>query len=138
MNTESPENASIQILVVDDSELLRTLVEDILLKAGFQVFTAADGLEAWRLLQKESIDLIVADVNMPHLSGLELTKRIRTNSHLVRLPIILMSATDVGRDRERGLIYGANAFVIKERHDLESLTATIIELLQAGKSGSSG
>ena len=135
MNNKPIDCSSIQLLVVDDSLLLRNLVSDLLLKAGFRVFNAADGQEAWDLLQKESIDLVVTDISMPRLNGLELIQRVRTGSNLPFLPIILMSATDVDVNRQRGLASGANAFIIKERRDLESLARTIIQILQTEKHG---
>ena len=129
MNGQPQEGESAQILVVDDSLLMRTLVQEKLLKAGFRVITAVDGLEAWERLQKEPVHVIVADVKMPRLDGLELTRMIRADKQLGALPVILMSAIDAHEDRRSGLICGANDFVVKDRQDLESLPDKIIDLL---------
>jgi len=129
MGPNSVDNISARILVVDDARLMRALVSDLLYQAGFKVFTAADGQEAWEILQQEKIDLMVTDVNMPRLDGLTLTLRIRASQHLSQLPIILMSATDVDADKQRGLAYGASACVAKERQELASLAKTITDLL---------
>ncbi len=112
--------------------LMRTVLQDTLLEAGFQVFVASDGVEALELLQKETIHLIVADLNMPRLDGLELTRTIRADQQLGKLPIILISATDTDEDRRLGLLYGANVFITKERPDLDSLAERIIKMLQTG------
>jgi two-component system, chemotaxis family, sensor kinase CheA len=129
MNMEPQKIDSVRILVADDSLLMRTLVQEALLKTGFQVFTAVNGLEAWDLLQKAPIHLLIADIYMPYLDGLKLTTMIRADEQLRTLPVILMSAIDTDEDRQRGLLCGANDFVVKERRDLESLAARISNLL---------
>jgi two-component system, chemotaxis family, sensor kinase CheA len=131
VNTGPQKNETILILVVDDSMLLRSLVEEALEKSGFAVMTAADGLEAWELLQKEPIRLVVSDLYMPHLDGLELTRKIRSDAQLGTLPIILMSAIDKQEDQQRGILYGANAFIMKEKQDLDMLPDRIRNLLGA-------
>jgi two-component system, chemotaxis family, sensor kinase CheA len=130
VNIHPPEQDGIRILVADDSLLLRTLVEDSLLKAGFRVMTAVNGREAWELLQTVPFHLLIADIYMPHLDGLALTAMIRANSQLSELPVILLSAIDAAEDRQRGLAYGANAFVMKERRDLASLPDQIVNLIR--------
>jgi two-component system, chemotaxis family, sensor kinase CheA len=129
VNNTSPQNSPARILVVDDSLVMRILVQETLLNAGFQVVTAASGLEAWDLLRREPVHLLIADVSMNHPDGLELTRMIRANEQLKTLPVILMSALDVNDARQRGLACGANAFVMKERRDIESLAVRIHELL---------
>jgi CheY-like chemotaxis protein len=132
VNSEHHEIDPARILVVDDSIFMRTLLQETLLASGLHVILAADGLEAWELLQKEVIHLIVADVNTPRLDGLELTRMIRANQRFAALPIILLSATDAGEDRRLGLAYGANAFLTKEMQDLEWLGSRIIRMLERG------
>lgn len=122
---------SIKVLVVDDSRLISTLVQDDLLKAGFLVVTAMNGREAWDLLQNEQVHLMIADVSMPQLSGLELTRMIRANEQLKSLPIILMSAIESNETRQSWLNEGVNAYILKEKKELELLPAMIINLLSA-------
>lgn len=129
MNNESEENNVVRVLLVDDSLLMRTMVEELLVEAGFRVFTAVDGIDAWKKLQNETVQVVVADINMPRLDGLQLTKMVRADEQLRKLPIILISATDTNEDRRRGLIYGATMFITKERRQLESLAASITKLL---------
>lgn len=134
MNNDSQRHETIRVLLVDDSILIRTLIQETLQKAGFWVSVASDGMEAWELLQKEQIHLVVSDVYMPNLDGLELTRLIRANKKTRMLPIILISATDTDEDRRLGLTYGANAFIMKEKRDLDTLPNRIMGMLQTGKS----
>lgn len=136
MNSGAQKKDAVRILVVDDSMLMRTLVQESLLKAGFQVFTAVDGMQAWELLQKEPVHLVVMDMYMPRLDGLELTRMIRADKQFGRLPIILMSAIDTNEDLQHGLMYGANDYVMKERRDLESLAERILKMVRASTNGS--
>ncbi len=122
------EDGIVRILVADDSLLIRSLVQELLVEDGFQVVTAVDGLEAWEYLQKESFHLLIADLTMPLTDGLELTRMIRADEQLGALPVILMSAVDTIEDRQRALMCGADAFVLKEKGDLESLAAMINSL----------
>lgn len=117
------------ILVVDDSITTRTLEKNILEAAGYHVVTAMDGTEAMRYLQSYACDLVVSDVQMPQMDGIELTKTIK-NSHVHgSLPVILVTSLDSQSDRERGLSAGANAYIVKSGFDQSNLLSTIKQLL---------
>jgi two-component system, chemotaxis family, sensor kinase CheA len=131
VKNDALEKETIRVLLVDDSNLIRTLIQDILQRAGFIVLTAADGMEAWKLLQKEQIHLVVSDVYMPNLDGLELTRLIRADENLSTIAIILISATDIDENQRLGMNYGANAFIMKEKRDLDTLPNRIREMLRA-------
>ena len=118
-----------RVLVVDDSITTRTLEKSILEAAGFDVVSAADGEEAWRLLQERSVDLVVTDIEMPRMDGLDLTRAIRASRRLRTLPVILVSALDRQEDRERGIEAGADAYLVKKTFDQRSLLETIARLL---------
>lgn len=117
------------ILVVDDSFTTRTLEKNILETAGYRVTVAADGLEAWALLQREIVDLVVSDVMMPRMTGFELTGKVRGDGRLKHLPVILVTAQESREDRERGVAVGADAYILKSAFDQESLLNTIRRLL---------
>jgi two-component system, chemotaxis family, sensor kinase CheA len=117
------------ILVVDDSITTRTLEKNILEAAGFQVFTAVDGLGALRQLGEHPIELIVADIQMPEMDGFELTRQLRESANYRNLPIILVTSLDSREDRERGLMAGADAYIVKRGFDQAELLATIQKLL---------
>jgi two-component system chemotaxis sensor kinase CheA len=117
------------ILVVDDSFTTRTLEKNILETAGYRVTVAADGLEAWTLLQGEAVDVLVSDVMMPRMTGFELTAKVRSDARLKHLPVILVTAQESREDRERGVAVGADAYILKSAFDQESLLNTIQRFL---------
>ncbi len=121
--------ATYRILVVDDSLTTRTLEKNILEAAGYDVFTATNGLEALDLLATTTCDLIVSDVEMPYLDGLEMTRRIRHNDRLSGLPVILVTSLEAPEQRERGLQVGANRYIVKGGFDQPELLETIRQLL---------
>ncbi|MGE0431636.1 MAG: response regulator [Planctomycetota bacterium] len=117
------------ILVVDDSLTTRTLERGILEGEGFRVGVAVDGREAQELLARQHFDLVVSDIQMPQVDGLELTRWIRAEPRIRHLPIVLVSALDTPDDRARGLEAGADAYIGKRSFDQPTLIATIRRLL---------
>jgi two-component system chemotaxis sensor kinase CheA len=118
-----------RVLVAEDSITSRTLIKSILESAGYQVRTAVDGMEAFTLLRAEKFDLVVSDVEMPRLSGFDLTARIRADRGLADLPVILITALETREDRERGIDVGASAYLIKSRFDQSDLLDTMRRLI---------
>jgi two-component system chemotaxis sensor kinase CheA len=117
------------IMVVDDSITTRALEKNILETAGYEVRVAADGMEAWTALQTEAIDLVVSDVDMPRLSGFELTEKLRADERFRTLPVILVTSLDSREDRERGVWVGADAYIVKGAFDQDVLLSTIRQLI---------
>lgn len=117
------------ILVVDDSITTRTLERSILERQGYRVFVAADGLAGWNAVRAEEVDLVVSDVDMPRMTGVELTERIRGDAALEKLPVILLTSLDAEDDRLRGLEAGANAYLTKGTFDQRGLLETITGLI---------
>jgi len=115
-------------LVVDDSLTLRTLEKAMLQAAGYEVLLAADGMEAWKLLQDTDVDVVVSDVEMPHMNGFELTKRIRDDARLAALPVVLVTSLNSTSDRQRGVDAGADAYVVKGSAEQEQLLQTLSRL----------
>ncbi len=101
------------ILVVDDSSVTRTMVKGILEMAGYRVQVAADGMQAWELLRSRPFDLVVSDVNMPEMSGFDLTEKVRSDRLLRHVPVILVTALDSLEDQARGADVGADAYITK-------------------------
>ncbi|MEK7474559.1 MAG: response regulator [Candidatus Coatesbacteria bacterium] len=118
-----------RLLVVDDSITTRTLVRSILDAAGYEVTAAADGAEAWMVLQEAGSDLVVADVEMPRLDGVALTQAIRASKRFRDLPVVLVTAMESEADRSRGLEAGADAYLLKSAFDQARLLETIGQLL---------
>jgi two-component system chemotaxis sensor kinase CheA len=123
----SPASAEIakRVLLVDDSITTRTLERSILEAAGFEVLTAPDGQAAWTLLAEQSVDLVVSDVDMPRMTGLELVEAIRGSATLRELPVILVTARENETDRQRGLEIGADAYIVKSGFRQEELLDAI-------------
>ncbi|HSV44166.1 MAG TPA: response regulator [Ramlibacter sp.] len=117
------------VLVAEDSITSRLLLKGILETAGYRVRTAPDGLEAFKLLQAEPFDLLVSDVEMPGLGGLELTARVRADSRLAQLPVVLVTGRESPEDRERGIDVGAHAYLVKSNFDQSDLLATVRRLI---------
>jgi two-component system chemotaxis sensor kinase CheA len=121
-----------RVLVVDDSLTTRTLERSILEAAGYEVLTAVDGSDGWRVLQEQGSDLVVADVEMPRMDGFALCEAIRASRRFAQLPFVLVTALERPEDRARGLEAGADAYIGKSSFDQESLLETIEQLLGEG------
>jgi two-component system chemotaxis sensor kinase CheA len=124
-----PRAQSRSILVAEDSITSRMMLKGILESAGYRVKTAVDGLEAFTLLRSEKFDLLVSDVEMPRLGGLDLTARIRADKKLAELPVVLVTTLETREDRERGVEVGASAYLIKSRFDQSDLLDAIRRLV---------
>ncbi|NLV27912.1 MAG: response regulator [Methanomicrobiales archaeon] len=118
-----------RVLIVEDSVTSRALLQNTLERAGFQVFTATDGMEAFSMLHELEVDIIVSDVDMPRMNGFTLTEKIRKDEQLSSLPIILVTALDSKEDREHGLSSGANAYIKKGNFEKSELVRTVRNLL---------
>ncbi|MEY4514333.1 MAG: hypothetical protein RLZZ450_6455 [Pseudomonadota bacterium] len=114
----------IRVLVVEDSPGMRSFVRATLEDGGFaDVTEAANGFEALRLLPRERYDLVVTDINMPDIHGLELLSFMRKSEVHAVTPVIIVSTENAQRDRERGMALGANAYLTKP-FDPDALRAT--------------
>jgi len=102
-----------KILIVDDEEQIRKLVTAFLQRKGYNVTVAADGMEALRLVREDLPHLVVTDVNMPYVNGLELTRRLRENRKTSRVPILMLSARKQAEDILSGYQVGADDYVPK-------------------------
>lgn len=129
------------LLVVDDSITTRTLMRGLLESANYQVKVAADGTQAWDLLQQEEFDLIVSDVDMPGITGFDLTVKVRSSARLRNIPLILVTGQERPEDRQRGLQLGASSYILKSRFDegvlLEAVERLVGEAPLSAKSSGS-
>ena len=126
---EKMETTRKAILVAEDSITARTLLKNILESAGYNVKTAVDGLDAFTTLRTEEFDLVVSDVDMPRMSGFDLTAKIRADKKLSELPVVLVTALESRQDRERGIDVGANAYIVKSSFDQSNLLEVIRRLI---------
>ncbi|ABR35781.1 response regulator transcription factor [Clostridium beijerinckii] len=104
------------ILVVDDEKEIRNLLEINLRNEGYNVFKASCGEEALDILEKEEIHLIVLDIMMPHMDGLEVCRRVREKYNI---PILMLSAKSEDMDKIQGIMTGADDYVCKPFNQLE-------------------
>lgn len=125
---EKPEPEK-SVLVVEDSVTSRTLLRNILETAGYRTTTAVDGMDALMQLKTDPPDLVVSDVDMPRMSGLDLTAKIRGMTELADLPVVLVTSLDSREDRERGIDVGANAYIVKSSFDHSNLLEVIRRLI---------
>jgi CheY-like chemotaxis protein len=102
-----------KVLVVDDVAGNRSVVMDLLSSLGFDVLEADNGENALRAVQAHAPDLVLMDILMPVLDGIEATERLRASARHAQLPIIMLSAGAAERERERSLEVGADAFLVK-------------------------
>lgn len=129
-NIVSKAIAKPHVLLVEDSIPIRTQVRRILISAGYDVTVAVDGLEGFNTLQAEKhFDAVVSDVEMPNLSGLEMTARIRQYSEYDEIPIILVTTLATEADKRRGAEAGANAYLTKGDFDQTLLLNTLRRLI---------
>jgi two-component system, chemotaxis family, sensor kinase CheA len=117
------------VLVAEDSITSRTLLRNILESAGYVVRTAVDGADALATLRTEEFDLVVSDVDMPRMSGFDLTARIRAEKKLSSLPVVLVTALESREDRERGIDVGASAYIVKSSFDQSNLLEVLRRLI---------
>jgi CheY-like chemotaxis protein len=118
------------LLVADDHEDIRALLMSRLRKQGFAVKEASSGRDVMNLLELETFDLVLMDMNMPEMDGWQTTSYIRSIASFTKLPIIALTAYALEGDRARALQAGCNAFQCKPVN-FEQLLATIYSLLEA-------
>lgn len=111
--TPVPAESPASILLVDDEEDLLDLLQYALAREGYTVLTASDGIEGLRLAQAERPDLIVLDIMMPRMDGIELCRRLREDAHLRLTPILMLTAKSDERDEIEGLEAGADDYLPK-------------------------
>jgi two-component system chemotaxis sensor kinase CheA len=117
------------VLIVEDSITSRMLLKNVLEAAGYYVRPTVDGVDALAALREEEFDLVVSDIEMPRMDGFELTKKIRSDTQLARIPVLLVTALESQEDRERGLEAGANAYLPKSSFTQGTLLKTARSLL---------
>lgn len=103
------------ILIADDSAAMRAMLVAVVESLGedFQIVEASSGFEALRLLPREHVDLIMTDINMPDINGLELISYLRNNPNYKTIPVFIISTEGSAKDVEKGKLLGADEYVVK-------------------------
>ncbi|MPS77292.1 MAG: hybrid sensor histidine kinase/response regulator [Achromobacter sp.] len=118
-----------RVLVVDDSLTVRELERKLLVNRGFEVAVAVDGMDGWNMLRSEDFDLVVTDVDMPRMDGIELVSRIKADAKLQGLPVMVVSYKDREEDRRRGLDAGADYYLAKGSFHDDALLDAVEDLI---------
>lgn len=118
-----------RVLVVDDSLTVRELERKLLASGGYEVDVAVDGMDGWNAIRTGHYDLIVSDVDMPRLDGIELVTLIKKDPHLRSLPVMIVSYKDREEDRQRGLEVGADYYLTKGSFHDETLLQAVADLI---------
>jgi len=118
----------LRVLLVDDSAIAREAEAALLRSLGHDVQEAADGEEGWQRLQQGGFHLLLTDVNMPVLDGIDLTRRVKGSDALGDMPVVILSSLSAPEERRRGVDAGADAYLVKGELDPEVLAATLERL----------
>ncbi|HEY7329272.1 MAG TPA: hybrid sensor histidine kinase/response regulator [Gemmataceae bacterium] len=128
-SVQTGEKRSKRILVVEDSITVREVERQILRQYGYDVAVAVDGQEGWNVARTEPFDLIVTDVDMPRMNGLDLIRAVRSHAALHDVPIIVVSYKDRPEDRLSGLEVGANHYLIKSSFHDNTFLQAVVDLI---------
>ncbi|QZD72313.1 hybrid sensor histidine kinase/response regulator [Pseudomonas sp. 3-2] len=126
---QAAEAARKRILVVDDSLTVRELQRKLLLNRGYYVAVAVDGMDGWNALRSEDFDLLITDIDMPRMDGIELVSLLRRDNRLQSLPVMVVSYKDREEDRRRGLDAGADYYLAKASFHDDALLDAVVELI---------
>jgi len=120
-----------RVLVVDDSMTVRAMEKKLLQNRGYEVDVAVDGAEGWNAMRANTYDLVITDVDMPRMNGIELIERMRGHEPTRTLPVIVVSYKDRAEDQMAGLDAGANYYLTKSSFHDDGLINAVIDLVGA-------
>ncbi|WP_250526968.1 hybrid sensor histidine kinase/response regulator [Caballeronia sp. GAWG2-1] len=122
-----------RVLVVDDSLTVRELERKLLASRGYEVAIAVDGMDGWNAVRGEHFDLVITDIDMPRLDGIELVTLIKRDAQLARTPVMIVSYKDRAEDRQRGLDAGADYYLAKGSFHDQALLDAVRDLIGEAK-----
>jgi len=122
-------NARQRILVVDDSITVREMTRKLLQNRGYDVDVAVNGMDAWTAIRSNHYDLILSDIDMPRMNGIELVKQIKDHPTFNLLPVIIVSYRDAEDDRIQGMEAGADYYITKSSFHDDTLVNAIVDLI---------
>jgi two-component system sensor histidine kinase and response regulator WspE len=118
-----------RVLVVDDSLTVRELERKVLGNLGYEVEVAVDGMDGWNAVRTGRFNLVVTDIDMPRMDGIELIALIHKDPNLKSVPVMIVSYKDREEDRRRGLEAGAAYYLTKSSFHDEALAAAVVDLI---------
>jgi two-component system sensor histidine kinase and response regulator WspE len=123
------QRATRRVLVVDDSLTVRELERKLLATRGYDVTIAVDGMDGWNAVRGERFDLVITDIDMPRMDGIELVTLIKRDPQLQSLPVMIVSYKDREEDRRAGLNAGADYYLAKGSFHDEALLDAVRDLI---------
>ncbi len=117
------------ILIVEDDDLIAKLYQASLVDSGLHIQLETDGDSGWQALQAQIPDLVILDIMLPKLSGLDLLEKMRADERLKVVPVIMLSSLSSESDKARALAAGANAYWVKNEVDMPQFSAQIKSFL---------
>jgi two-component system sensor histidine kinase and response regulator WspE len=127
--SQHPTRAPKRVLVVDDSITVRELERQLLESRGYTVDTAVDGVDGWNAVRSAHYDLVVSDIDMPRMDGIQLVRHIKDDTRLQSIPVVVVSYKDREEDRIRGLDAGANSYLTKSSFHDQTFLTTVADLI---------
>jgi len=118
-----------RILVVDDSITVRQMERKLLENQGYDVEVAVNGMDGWNAIRTNPYDLVISDIDMPRMNGIELVSHIKSHDKLKSIPVIIISYKDREQDRIQGLEAGADYYLTKSSFHDDSLLNAVIDLI---------
>jgi two-component system, chemotaxis family, sensor histidine kinase and response regulator WspE len=118
-----------RVLVVDNSITVREVECRLLRNKGYHVQTAVNGIDAYNLLKMGNFDLVITDVDMPRMNGIDLIRTIRNNAKMKKLPVMVVSYKEREEDRIKGMEAGANYYLTKSSFHDETLLNAVVDLI---------
>ncbi|HTM21753.1 MAG TPA: hybrid sensor histidine kinase/response regulator, partial [Kofleriaceae bacterium] len=118
-----------KVLVVDDSITVREVERQLLANRGYTVTVAVDGMDGWLTLRQGEFDLVITDVDMPRMNGIELVRSIKQDQRLRDTPVMIVSYKDREEDKRRGLEAGANYYLTKSNFHDDTLLDAVVDLI---------
>lgn len=117
-----------RILTIDDSKTIRDMLMLTLAKAGFEVVQAVDGQDGLEVLDKEKVDVVITDINMPRMDGYEVIRRMRSNAAYKAMPILVLTTESEDDKKNLARVAGATGWMVKP-FDPDRLISTINKVL---------
>jgi two-component system sensor histidine kinase and response regulator WspE len=121
--------AAKRVLVVDDSATVRQMQRKLLAEHGYEVDTAVDGLDGWNLARTSAYDLLITDIDMPRMDGIELVGAVRADPRLKAMPVLVLSYKSRPQDRLRGMEAGADYYLAKSDLSDDALLRAVSDLI---------
>lgn len=116
---------------MDDSITVREVERQLLSNRGYEVDVAVDGVDGWNSIQNTQYDLVITDVDMPRMNGIDLVRAVKQNTRLQQIPVVIVSYKDRSEDRLNGLSAGANYYLTKSSFHDDTLVSAVEELIGA-------